>query len=194
MGHYQESHPRYRELQIDEHLRFIEPDLAHARESLSWVQSADVIQYMGADFLNPSLEGEIDRLRQIIASGDEYSWMIELDGTIIGNVCINSIAETTRKNSAQSGNLTVLIGKKVHWGKGIGLNVCRTVLDWAFEGGGFGAMVSRALQENIASIKTLQKLGFSETGTEPYEGSPHSPPSLWKNFRIDRDVWQSRRV
>ncbi len=178
---YRESHPGYEELTVGA-IRLIEPGLDHASASLKWVRSLDVIQYMGADFPSPSIEGEEKRLREIIANTDEYSWMIESGGRIIGNVNINSIAETTAKQGVKAGNLTVLIGDTEFWGKGIATSVCSAILDWA-KRSGFRLITARVLQENVGSIKTLQKLGFEETGTEPYEGSVHGKKSEWRKFK-----------
>lgn len=175
------SHPHYRELGIDE-LKLVQPRMEHAQASLLWVSTLDVVQYMGADFPSPSLEGEHKRLEEIIASTDEYSWMMECDGKIIGNVCINSIEETSKKLGKKAGNLTILIGDKDYWRKGLGLKACSAVIDWALKEGTFDALGARALQENAASIKMLEKLGFEEIGTEPYEGLVHGKPSMWRNF------------
>ena len=179
---YIQNHPGYRGLRVDEHLRLIEPKLEHGNASLSWAQSQDVIAFMGADFSNPTLAGEQKRIRDIRENSDEYSWMIELDGHVIGNVCVNDIAENSRKFGVRSGNLVILIGSKDHWGKGIATKVCRAVLDWAFADGAFGTMASRALEDNAASINTMKKLGFEEIGTEPFEGTPHTKPGTWRNF------------
>ena len=189
MTSYTASHPRYREL-VAENMRLIEPDLQHASESLSWIGNIDIVAFMGADFPSPTLEGEYERLQKILASTDEYSWMIECDGKVIGNVCINTIAETTQKCGMRAGNLTILIGDKNYWQKGIGNKACSAVVEWAFSDGGFVVITARALQENVASIKTLQKLGFTETGTgtESYGSLVHGKPSSWRNFRIEKMI------
>ena len=174
--------PHYRELIVNDHIRLIEPDVTHAKESLSWVREPEVIRYMGADFSHPTLEGEAKRIEEILQNADAYSWMIEYDGIVIGNVCINDIQETTKKMKTKAGNLTVLIGEKKLWGKGLGSLVSSTVLEWAFHEAGFQAMTARALQENIASQKTLEKLGFRETGTEPFDGLIEGKTSMWKNY------------
>lgn len=183
---YQKLHPNYRELEVDGSLRLLEPSLKYAAESLSWVSSLDVVQYMGADFPSPSLEGEQKRIEEILSNKDEYSWMIEYEKKIIGNVCINSIAEATQKHAVRTGNLTVLIGDKDYWGQGIGLKACSAVIAWAFDSGGFQRMTARALQENVASIKTLERLRFKEAGTEPYEGLVRDKKSEWKNFILNK--------
>lgn len=178
-------HPQYRELALDDHLRLITPDTAHAKESLAWVTSPDVVAYMGADFPSPTLEGEQRRLEEILGSTDEYSWMISVKGNIVGNVCINMIEECTRKHGVKCGNLTILIGQKTDWGKGMGTKICAAVLQWAFQAGGFACMTARALQENTASITMLQKLGFEEAESEPYDGLVHGKPSTWRNFILN---------
>jgi RimJ/RimL family protein N-acetyltransferase len=185
---YIKLHPMYRELQVDDHVHLVEPDIAHAEPSLLWVSSPDVIQYMGANFDNPSLMEEKKRIEDILKNEDEYSWMIELDGKIVGNVCVNSIAETTKKFGKKAGNLTVLIGEKGEWGKGLAAKACTAVLRWAFSEGGFEVIAARALQENTASIRTLQKLGFKEIGSEEYEGSVRGKRSMWKNFAFLKET------
>lgn len=179
---YQEAHPGYEELTSDD-VRLIQPDLEHAEPSLLWVKDNDVVQYMGADFPAPTVEGERARIQEILENKDEYSWMIEMDGAVIGNVCINSIQESTQKYGQKSGNLTFLIGDKNFWGKGIATKACEAVLDWARRDG-FQVMFARALQENTGSMKTLVKLGFKPTTTEPYEGLVAGKPSVWYNFEL----------
>lgn len=179
---YWQSHPGYEELTAGD-IRLITPSLDHAPASLSWVQTLDVIQYMGADFPSPTLEGEEKRIRDIIANMDEYSWMIESGGSVIGNVFIGSIAEMTANHGSKAGMLTILIGDKDFWGKGIATSACSVVLDWA-KRTGFTVITARALQENTGSIKTLEKLRFTETGTEPYEGLVHGQTSMWRNFLL----------
>lgn len=183
---YLASHPGYRPLTVETGLCLVEPRLRHASASLSWVKNPDVVGFMGVDFDNPTLEGEEKRIKDILKNADEYSWMIELSGAVIGNVCINAINATTKKFGVKSGNLTVLIGDQNQWKKGIGVKVCSAILAWAFGQGGFEAMAARALQENVASIRTLQKLGFQETGKEPYEGLVQGKKSEWINFTMHR--------
>ena len=185
---YQESHPHYRELEVKDYsagkLRLIEPDLKYADVSLQWVSDQEVIQYMGIDFANPSLEGEQKRLREILENKDGYDWMIELDGKVIGNVRIHSIDWVSKKFGVKAAYPAILIGDKNYWRKGIAYQVMKTVLDWAFHEAGFKMIAARVLQENIPSIKNLQKLGFEEDGTEPHDGLINGKPSIWKKFKI----------
>lgn len=185
---YQESHSDYEKLEVPYYkggkLRLIEPHLEHAVVGLNWVSNHETIQYMGADFSNPSLEKEQKRLREIIENKDAYSWMIELDGKVIGNLTLGDIQEKSSESGMRTGNFTILIGDKNYWGKGIAFAVSRKVLDWAFHKAGFRKIVARALELNVGSIKTLQKLGFQETGTTPYEGLVNSNQTVWHNFEL----------
>ncbi len=176
---------------IDDSLRLIEPSLDHAQASLSWVSSPEVIGLMGADFSGPTLAGEEKRIKDILENDDECSWMIELDKKIIGNVSINSIAEMTEKFSVKAGNLTILIGEKNLWGQGIGAKVCARVLDWCFDAAGFKLIAARALKENSGSIRTLLKLGFTENGTEPYDGLLKGKSSTWHKFQLTAARWKN---
>lgn len=143
---------------------------------------------MGADFEEPSKENEIKRIYEIRSNLDEYNWMIELDGHVIGNVSINNIKETSAKFGIKAGNFTILIGDKKHWGKGLASHIGTTILEWAFSKGGFEVMTARALNENKASIGMLKKLGFEFTGKNPFEGKIDGKSTEWHNFTITKRI------
>lgn len=195
---YIESHPGYCSLEVpayqDGHLRLIEPNIEHAEMSLFWTSDSSVIQYMGADFDQPSKEKEIQRINEIRENPDEYNWMIELDGHVIGNVSINSIKEKSSKFSCKAGNYTILIGDKNYWGKGIAFQVCHKVLEWAFTKGGFEVMAARALNENIASIGILKKIGFEYTENSHFEGKIDGKTTEWQNFRLTKQQFAQLRA
>ncbi len=189
---YSKSHPNFLELEIPRftkgRLKLVEPKTDLAKASLSWTRNPEVVQYLGGDFSNPSLEKEVERLKKIIEADNEYNWMIELDNRVIGAVAINKIQETSEALGAKAGSLVILIGEKHHWGKGIGHQVLRAVLDWAFEKSDFKFMTARALKQNYASLKTLEKLGFEEIGESPYvDGLIDGKPATWVDFRLGRE-------
>jgi len=166
-------------------LRLIEPNLKHATESLTWTSNTSVIQYMGATFEHPSKEKEVERIKEILNNHDEYNWMIELDGKVIGNVSINSIKETSSKFGSKAGNYTILIGNKNYWGKGIAYHVGQIVLAWAFSKGKFEIIAARALNENVASLAMLKKLGFKHIENSPFDGQINEKTE-WQNFKITK--------
>lgn len=188
MQNYSKIHPGYHPLEVPSYegdiIKLVEPSLEHAESSLNWTADQSVVQYMGGNFDQPSVVKERARINEIRNNSDEYNWMIEMDGKIIGNVSINSIKETSSKMGVQAGNYTILIGDKKYWGKGIARHVTATVLAWAFSEAGFETMAARALNENIASIKMLKKVGFEFIERTPYEREIDGKSTEWQNFRI----------
>ncbi len=189
---YSSHHPHYSELEVDDHpdglsIRLIEPDLAHAPASLAWLSQKEVGQHMGADFSDVSLEGEQKRLQEIIDSDDQYNWMIELDGTVVGNVCINSIKEQSKAHECRAGSMAILIGDTNAWGKKIARHVNKVVIDWAFNEGGFEALCARIKEENIASIKSFAALGFELSHTE--KESTNKGEIQWNHYKMTKENW-----
>jgi RimJ/RimL family protein N-acetyltransferase len=167
-------------------LRLIEPNLTYADESLTWTSDTSVIQYMGATFEQPNKGKEVERINEILNNSDEYNWMIELDGKAIGNVSINNIKEISSKFGSKAGNYTILIGNKNYWGKGISYHVGQTVLEWAFSKGQFEIIAARALNDNVASLAMLRKLGFEYTENTPFESKINGKNTEWQNFKITK--------
>ncbi len=85
--------------------------------------------------------------------------MIE-DGRYIGNVSITNINSANR-----SGASNILIGDHSCWGRGIGSEAYKLLLDYAFNERGFHRIEARVLEDNIASIKMHQKCGYRIEGT-----------------------------
>lgn len=183
---YTSSHLNYSELEISSYkkglLRLIEPKLEHAKESLSWTSDPEVTRYMGADFSEPTLEKETKRIQEIRRNEDEYNWMIELNGKIIGNVSIKSIKEKTASFRTKAGNFTILIGDKKMWSRGIGKVVTDAIIKWAFNKAGFKILCARALQENNMSIKLLVSAGFQQKERTLYDGLVNGRKTWWCNF------------
>lgn len=145
---------------------------------------------MGANFDQPSQAKERERIQEIRNNSDEYNWMIQLDGKIIGNASLNSIQETSSKLASKAANYTILIGNKNFWRKGIAQYVAAAMLEWAFFKADFQAIVARALKENIASLNLLKKLGFQYLGSELDEGGDME----WRNFKITKENFHSLKA
>lgn len=77
----------------------------------------------------------------------------------IGNVSITNINLANR-----SGISNILIGDQSCWGKGIGTEAYRQLLEYAFNERGLHRIEALVLEENIASIKMHQKCGFKIEG------------------------------
>lgn len=185
---YFSTHPGYEEIEVPEYkdhpLRLITPDEVHAKESLAWVQDREVGKYMGADFSNVSLEGETERLKEIMANQDGYNWLIEYDETVIGNININEIKATSEEFGVKAGSLNYILGVRELWGNGIVSSATNAVLDWAFEKNDFKVIKSRVVPQNKGSIAVLQKAGFVEYGREDYDGPDFGEPTWYITYKL----------
>lgn len=176
----------YKELVVETfkngRLKLIKPSLEYAEDSLRWVSDSEVVEHMGADFSDVSLDTEIKRIEEMLKAEDKWSWMIELDGQVIGNVAISLSDEDSSDNGLKVGSLMILIGDKEYWGKGIGYHVGKIVLKWAYKVVGFDVVTARALKRNIGSVKLLEKLGMTFNGEVDFEGDGICKPGVWRNY------------
>lgn len=91
------------------------------------------------------------------------------DGGLIGTVGFHSVSET---------NLHAEITYDLHpgyWGRGIATAACTATADWAFSNLGWVRIQATVMQANAASIRVLQKCGFT-------------PEDKLRNFRIAHGV------
>jgi RimJ/RimL family protein N-acetyltransferase len=185
---YLQMHPFYHGIHVNEYkggsLKLIQPVMGHAPKSLDWMSDPEVSRYMGGDISVVSLKTERNRIRKILKNKDEYSWMIALGGEVIGNIAINSIKKKSGQFGCRAGDLVFLVGDRIHWRKGIASAAIGAVLQWAFREAGFKVIAARALNVNVASNKTLKRLGFQDIGTEPYENAGKSRPWFWRCYKI----------
>ena len=173
----------YHELRVDKFTKLIRPGLSSAQASVEWLRDPEIGKYMGADFSDISIETEEKRLQDIIDSDDEYNWSIEVNGIIVGNIAIREIKEKTKEFGKKAGLLSILIGDKYLWGKGLATKCESSVLSWAFNEAGFEIISARVLPNNIGSIKALEKTGFKPNGTEPF-----SDTIEWQKYILEKST------
>ena len=91
-------------------------------------------------------------------------WMIELkDGTHVGELCFKGL------NDDGSAEIGYGICDK-HQGNGYATEAVGAVMDWALSQSGVKCVLAEAENDNIASIRVLEKCGFIRTGTFGKEG------------------------
>ncbi len=78
----------------------------------------------------------------------------------IGNVTLNRISWIHR--TADTG---LMIGRKEFWGRGYAFEAWHLLVEYAFQRLGLRKIIAGAVADNIASIVTLEKLGFKIEGT-----------------------------
>jgi RimJ/RimL family protein N-acetyltransferase len=197
MQTYQELHPMYKELEIPEYsihkLKLVTPDIKYSKASLDWISDKEVGKYMGADFSDASLQGEEQRLNEILSNPYAYHWIIEVDEKAVGNINLNEIESATKEFGVKAGKLNYLIGDRVLWGKGITTAAVKKILEWAFNTAGFELIKSRVVPQNKSSQSVLTKSGFVEYGKEDYDGPDLGETTWYVTYKLTKDDWLKLR-
>lgn len=169
-------------------LRLVKPDTGHADITIKWLRHNNVTKYLGADFSKMTINDEIDHLKNMVEDGNRYSWMIEFNCEIVGNVEINEIAELSEKYKVKAGAFCTLIGDKDNWGKGLSVCSKQAACNWAFSEGGFELLEAKAYVQNWRSWKALESLGFNYQGIE--NGDVEGSPVEWKAYTLTKKEWE----
>jgi RimJ/RimL family protein N-acetyltransferase len=169
-------------------LRLVTPDPKYAPITIKWISQDEVTQYLGTDFSKMTIDDEVDHLKNMIDDDNRYSWMIERDGEIVGNVEINEIKELSEKYGVKTGAFCTLIGNPDDWGQGLGSYAKQAACNWAFSEGGFQLIEAKAYVQNVRSWGALEKLGYHYEGIE--NGEVEGAPVEWKVYTLKKADWE----
>lgn len=86
-------------------------------------------------------------------------WAIDIDGSLVG---VSSLYEPDAARGTAS--LSIVIGDRRFWGRGLGTAVVRRVLAHGFETLGLRKINSDVLEPNAAALKLHSRIGFQEEG------------------------------
>ncbi|HEY4458440.1 MAG TPA: GNAT family N-acetyltransferase [Pseudonocardiaceae bacterium] len=95
------------------------------------------------------------------------TWLIQLDDTIVGHAHL-----WTARHPAGIVEIGWTIGK-AHWGKGIATEAARAVIEHGFRRLGLPAIFAIVHQDNAASMRVAEKLGFIQVGEQEHHNAPH---------------------
>jgi len=132
-------------------------DVAH---KVKWFNDPDVNKTLLVEEkleLDKSLEW-FERTRNDASRRD---FVIETrEGKPIGIIALVHISDVHR-----TAEIYIVIGEKDYWGKGVMLEAERLLIGWAFNSLKLEKIWADAVENNIASIITMKKLGFQIEGT-----------------------------
>lgn len=169
-------------------LRLVKPDPKYAPITVKWIGQEEVTQYLGADFSQMTEQDEVSHLKNMIDDSNLYSWMIERDDTIVGNVEINEITELSKKYGVKTGAFCTLIGDPKNWGQGLGSYAKQAACNWAFSEGSFELIEAKAYVQNNRSWNALEKLGYHYEGIE--KGEVEGEAVKWKVYTLKKADWE----
>lgn len=169
-------------------LRLVKPSPAYAPITIQWIHRPEVTQYLGADFSQMTEEDEVAHLQNMLDDDDRYSWMIERDGEIVGNIEINEIRKLSHKYGVTAGAFCTLIGDPKNWGQGLGSYAKQAACNWAFSEGGFAIIEAKAYTQNVHSWNALERLGYRYAGIE--QGEVAGEAVAWRVYTLVRADWE----
>jgi RimJ/RimL family protein N-acetyltransferase len=146
---------------------------------LSGGQGRETLRMMGVpdeQIAPPRLDAEAARIASFIDRADQYSWMIELDLTIVGAIWV----DLQRSAMLAAPAVSYMIGDPSARGKGVA-GAALAAVTYFMSGEGFTTLHARALVANDASARVLLRAGFARAG------DPYLDPGdglLWQNFAV----------
>lgn len=131
-------------------------------EYVHWLQDPQVNQYLETRFHHQNLSTITDFIKAIIANPNEHLFAIRLTETDqhIGNIKIGAI-----KPQHKTGEVSLFIGDKKSWGKGIASQAIQLISRYSIEQLKLRKLSAGAYKPNIASTKAFLKVGYQSDGT-----------------------------
>lgn len=141
----------------------LKPLLAeHVSFFYKWIADEEVIRYSLSGFQKMKTTAHIDAWYDVLLEdGATYQKGIFLKGTdqLIGYAGICDISESNR-----SGEYFIFVGDKQEWGKGIGTEVSKQILQVGFEELNLNRIMLTVSEPNAGGVKAYEKAGFKLEG------------------------------
>ncbi len=163
--------------------------IATARLTLRAVTPEDVprIAELGAEWDVASMTARMpypyteDSARQWIDSicPRERVFAVVHDGHVIG------VAGYTLSSEEKTAEIGYWLGKP-YWGQGFATEAARALISRCFRKEAVEAVTCGHFVDNPGSARVIEKLGFSETGTEPYWCEARRMDKPAKRYRLSR--------
>jgi RimJ/RimL family protein N-acetyltransferase len=142
------------------YLRAIETTDATDRY-LSWINDEEVTRGLASGVYPSTLEDLKKYIQSITSSKNAVMFAIcdKTNDLHIGNIKVDNFDWVSR-----TCELGVLLGDRTYWGKGIGTEVMRLTLLYAFEQLNIRKVMLAVYANNPAAIKLYEKVGFVKEG------------------------------
>ena len=145
------------------------------RLTLHIASDDEMRDFIAAQELDVLREAYTEMLNGALAHPNERAWyamwMIGLhDGTHVGELCFKGVAP--------DGAVEIGYGIDEHYqGHGYATEAVSAVTEWAAQQDGIKCVEAEAEEDNLASLRVLEKTGFVRSGERGEEG----PRFVWKH-------------
>jgi ribosomal-protein-alanine N-acetyltransferase len=128
---------------------------------LSWINDADITRGIYTGLYPTSLNDLKDYVKASVRSTNSTLFAIcdSKNDLHIGNIKLESFDLVSR-----TCGLGLIIGDRSYWGKGVGSEACRLLIDYAFAKLNFRKITLIVFSNNIAAFNLYKKMGFNVEG------------------------------
>jgi ribosomal-protein-alanine N-acetyltransferase len=128
---------------------------------LSWLNDPDVTRYTETGTFPSTAEDLDNYYRSVTGSRNEVILAVQdkKSGQHVGNVKLGPIRWVHR-----CATFGILIGEKVHWGKGVGLEATRLMVEYGFYQLNLHRIDLGVFAEHQAAVRCYEKAGFKVEG------------------------------
>ncbi|MGI9422332.1 MAG: GNAT family N-acetyltransferase [Hyphomicrobiaceae bacterium] len=165
-------------------LRGLEPDDA-SEAYLAWLNDQEVLRYRGPKAFPTTMSALVQWIESLPARGDLVLAIItNADGKHVGNIALNSIMWPHG-----SAELSILIGDKNAWGKGVGSEAITLLTMHAFKSMGLRRIWAES--PNPAFNRIVENLGWHKEGIKRQAllvDGIHSDITCWSILREEANL------
>jgi len=130
------------------------------KEYVNWLKDEDVIQYLEIRHTIQTLSRIKTFINECNESNNTYVFGIFTDDNMhIGNIKLGPINIIHNISS-----ISILVGNKHYWGKGIASEAIDILTKFAFKKVGLNKLTAGMYIENISSMRAFEKVGFTKEG------------------------------
>ena len=153
-----------------------------------WFNDPEVTRHMNKGQEFNSIEKQLAFFNKMrISEGDCVLAICELETKKhIGTTAFHNIRVEFDK---RVGSFGIVIGEKEYWGKGIGTEVWRMMVNYGFKELRLDQIETKIFSTNNASLKVSKKLGFQLVKRMKSELVKHGRSIDRILFRLEKDAW-----
>jgi RimJ/RimL family protein N-acetyltransferase len=148
-----------------------------------WLNDSEVTKHLEVRYYEQTKETIKDFIQSKIVANNEYLFAIcdNITNKHIGNIKLGPI-DIHHKRA----DISLFIGDKSYWGKGLATQAIKTLTHFAFTELTLNKLMASCYQGNNSSVKTFVRAGFNVEGKSPeyllLDGKPHD--LIWMGLSI----------
>lgn len=153
-------------------------EIKDAETSVAWRNDPQVFKYTGNTYNHIiTLESELNWIRRVIQTPNDYRCAILVDGIYVGNVYLTDI-ENGRAH------YHIFIGDRRYWGKGVARSASVQIIQYGFEVLKLDVIQLKVNNANVRAKNLYTSLGFVAINEE----------DCWVTMEIRSDNANNERI